>query len=90
MGKRDKKVIAVRSMIKAGEIKKISELFEVLPAYHVTEEWGMNSQTMSRRIANARQFRLGELLDLAEFIGVDPFTVIKIAVDSTAPKKKRK
>ncbi|WP_343703201.1 helix-turn-helix domain-containing protein [Chitinophaga sp.] len=84
---KDKRYSAVRSLIKANEIKQFADIFDILPITVVSKDTGTNYNTLYRRVHNPNLLTMDNLLALATAFEIDIMELMPVIVKSLKAKK---
>lgn len=80
-----------KRLIEAGDIKLLREIFEILPGTVVAADLGIHYVRLKTMIENVEDFRLRELYQLAELIGIEGKILLLLAdVQRESTRKGRK
>jgi hypothetical protein len=83
---KDPRYNAVLGLMKAGEIKKFTDIFTWIPYTIVAKDFGTNNNRMKKMKDDASLWQLGEIYTLAELIGYDKKKLALMAVDEAEGK----
>lgn len=78
---KDPRYNAVLGLIKAGEIKKFTDIFTWIPYTIVARDFGTNNNRMKKMKSDASLWQLQEIYKLADLIGCDKKKLALMAVD---------
>jgi len=75
-------------LIGASHIKSIQEIFLFIPKTIVYRKLGVNFNRFDKAILDPSNFKLGELMKLAEIFDVEPKRIIDMAYEQSLTVKK--
>jgi hypothetical protein len=80
-----------KRLIEAGDIKQLRDIFEILPGTVVAADLGIHYDRLKSMIDTVEDFRLRELYQLAQFIGVEGKVLLHLAdIQWEADRKKKR
>lgn len=77
----DPRYETIRGLLIEGHIKKFTEIFDWIPYTAVATQYGMNNNRMKKMIADPSLWTLGELWQLADWIGYNRKKLVDMAGD---------
>lgn len=81
--KKEEKIIKTRSYIQDGQIKNITQLYSALTKKVIAELLELNNTSFSNKKSNSPgDFKLGQLIKLANALDVDVILLIGIFINS--------
>lgn len=87
MEQKDPRYLAVKYLLKKGEIKTFKDIFKHIPKTVVAGDMHTNNARMTRLINNPENFTLDELQTLADLIGYDYKKFVLFIADEYHQKK---
>lgn len=87
---KDKRYIAVKSLIETNSIKSFGEIFQFVPRKIVYNDLGVNYARFKRLVAQPDLFTLRELNTLSGFFGVDTKVLFDLILFQIKTPKKGK
>lgn len=77
----DQRYETIRGLLKAGAIKKFTDIFTWIPYTIVARDFGTNNNRMKKMKSDPSMWQLGEIYKLAELIGCDKKKLALMAVE---------
>jgi hypothetical protein len=75
---KDKRYNITKLLIQSGDVKSLSEVFDIIPPSVVARDFGTNYTRFTKLAANPELFRLKEIYTLAELFEVDPLKMMAL------------
>ncbi|RAJ87496.1 hypothetical protein CLV59_101247 [Chitinophaga dinghuensis] len=85
---KDRRYKVVKSFFEKDSIDQILNVFDVLPISTVAKDMGVNYSTLYRKIQNPRTFTIGDILDIAALIEIEPELLLKLIAKENKKKSK--
>jgi hypothetical protein len=85
---KDNRYEAVKSLIETGRIKRLKDIFTIIPISVVHRDSNIHYATLHRRIYDTRLLTLDNFIKLAELIEVTPEVIVSLAIADISKKKK--
>lgn len=78
---KDPRYDTIKGLLKAGELKKFTDIFTWIPYTIVARDFGTNNNRMKKMKADPSLWTLAEIYRLAELIGCDKKKLALMAVE---------
>ncbi len=75
----DARFDTIKSLLRSGEIKKFTEIFEWIPHSTIAKEFRTNNNRMKKLTENPAMWKLEEIYKLADLIGYDAKKLLMMA-----------
>ncbi len=85
---KDRRYKVVKSFFEKDSIDQILNVFDVLPISTVAKDMGVNYSTLHRKIQNPRTFTVGDILEIAALIEIEPEVLLKLIAKEKKKKSK--
>ena len=86
----DSRYSTIKVLIESGHIKSFPDIFQYIPKTTVYRDLGVNFNRFSNAIFDPSQFRMNELLNLADMLEMDPKKIIDMAYEQIVTMKMAK
>lgn len=87
---KDNRYNAVRTLIKAREIKKFTDIFEIIPVTIVSQDAGIHKNTLYRKVKLPNLLTMDEVLSLARAFEIEVPDIIPVIVQSISENQDKR
>ena len=85
-GGSDRRYKLVKRLVELGELVRYEDIFEYIPKSVIANDCGFNSTKITKLIKNPREWKVREILWLAQLIGVDSLVLFKLIIEHIQSK----
>lgn len=86
---KDPRYDTIQGLLKLGAIKQFTDIFNHIPYTAVARDFGTNNQRMKKMIADPSLWTLGEIWQLADWIGFNRKKLMEMAAEEGDQLRKR-
>lgn len=83
---KDPRYDTIKGLLKAGAIKKFTDIFLWIPHSTIAKEFGTNNSRMKKMTQDPNRWEIGEIYKLADLIGWDKKKLVLMAMEEAREK----